>query len=46
LQTWLQPVGLSRFYPDHAGVYHRHLSLETRTVGKPHTQKIERQHLT
>jgi insertion element IS1 protein InsB len=42
----LQPFGISRFYTDHAGVYQRHLSLENHTVGKPHTQKIERKHLT
>ena len=46
LQTLLRPLGLSRFYTDHAGVYERHLSLETHAVGKPHTQKIERKHLT
>ena len=46
LQTLLRPFGLSRFYTDHAGVYQRHLSLETHTVGKQHTQKIERKHLT
>ena len=46
LQTLLRPFGLSRFYTDHAGVYQRHLSLESHTVGKQHTQKIERKHLT
>ena len=46
LRTLVQPVGISRFYTDHAGVYQRHLSLETHTVGKQHTQKIERTHLT
>jgi insertion element IS1 protein InsB len=46
LQTLLQPFGISRFYTDHAGVYQRHLSLETHEVGKQHTQKIERKHLT
>jgi insertion element IS1 protein InsB len=46
LQTLLQPFGISRFYTDHAGVYQRHLSLETHAVGKQHTQKIERKHLT
>ena len=42
LQMLLQPFGISRFYTDHAGVYQRHLSLENHTVGKQHTQKIER----
>ena len=46
LQTWVQPFGVSRLYTDHAGGYQRHLSLETHEVGKPHTQKIERQPLT
>jgi insertion element IS1 protein InsB len=46
LQTLLRPFGISRFYTDHAGVYQRHLSLETHEVGKQHTQKIERKHLT
>jgi len=46
LQTLLPPFGISRFYTDHAGVYQRQLSLETHTVGKQHTPKIERKHLT
>ena len=46
LQTILRPFGIARFYTDHAGVYQRHLSLETHEVGKQHTQKIERKHLT
>jgi insertion element IS1 protein InsB len=46
LQTLLRPFGISRFYTDHAGVYQRHLSLGTHKVGKQHTQKIERKHLT
>ena len=46
LQTLLRPFGIARFYTDHAGVYERHLSPETHEVGKQHTQKIERKHLT
>ena len=46
LQTLLGPFGISRFYTDHAGVYQRHLSVETHEAGKQHTQKIERKHLT
>ena len=46
LQALLRPFGISRFYTDHASVYQRHLSLETHEVGKQHTQKIERKHLT
>ena len=46
MPTWLQPFGISRFDTDPAGGYQRHLSLETHEVGKPHTQKIERQPLT
>ena len=46
LQALLRPLGLSRLYTDHAGVYARHLSLETHEVGKQHTPKIERKHLT
>jgi insertion element IS1 protein InsB len=33
-------------YTDHVGVYPRHLSRETPAVGKPPTQKSERQPLT
>jgi insertion element IS1 protein InsB len=39
-------LGISRLYPDHAGVSPRHLSRETPAVGKPYTQKIERKPLT
>jgi insertion element IS1 protein InsB len=46
VQTLVQPCGSSRFYTDHAGVYQRQLRLETHTGGQPHTQKIERKHLT
>ena len=46
LQKLLKPFGLVHFYTDAAGVYDRHLSTTAHTVGKSHTQQIERKHLT
>jgi insertion element IS1 protein InsB len=46
LQKLLKPVGLVHFYTDAAGVYARHLPAPAHTVGKIHTQQIERKHLT
>jgi insertion element IS1 protein InsB len=46
LQQLLQPFGLVHFYTDGAGVYQRHLPASAHTVGKAHTQQIERKHLT
>lgn len=46
LQKLLKPFGLVHFYTDAAGVYARHLPAATHTVGKIHTQQIERKHLT
>ena len=46
LQKLLTPFGLVHFYTDAAGVYDRHLSAPAHTVGKIHTQQIERKHLT
>lgn len=46
LQKLLKPFGLVHFYTDAAGVYKRHLPASTHTVGKLHTQQIERKHLT
>lgn len=46
LKEYLRPFGISRFYTDHAGVYNRHLAPDHHEVGKQHTQKIERKHLT
>jgi insertion element IS1 protein InsB len=46
LQEYLRPFGISRFYTDNAGVYSRHLDPDSHEVGKQHTQKIERKHLT
>jgi len=39
-------LGIRHFYTDDADVYARHLEPEHHTVGKIHTQKIERKHLT
>jgi insertion element IS1 protein InsB len=46
LQKLLKPFGLVHFYTDAAGVYDRHLPTAAHTVGKAHTQQIERKHLT
>jgi insertion element IS1 protein InsB len=46
LQKLLKPFGLEHFYTDAAGVYARHLPAPAHTVGKLHTQQIERKHLT
>ena len=46
LQQLLKPFGLVHFYTDAAGVYERHLPVSAHTVGKSHTQQIERKHLT
>jgi insertion element IS1 protein InsB len=46
LKEYLRPCGISRFYTDKAGVYSRHLAPDNHDVGKQHTQKLERKHLT
>jgi insertion element IS1 protein InsB len=46
LRKLLKPLGLVHFYTDAAGVYERHLPAQAHTVGKLHTQQIERKHLT
>src|SRR5438128_421119 len=46
LQELLAPFGITRFYTDGWGAYHRHLDPSMHTVGKQHTQKIERKHIT
>jgi insertion element IS1 protein InsB len=46
LQQLLKPFGLGHFYTDAAEVYARHLPASAHTVGKLHTQQIERKHLT
>lgn len=46
LKKLLKPFGLVHFYTDAAGVYARHLPAPVHTVGKIHTQQIERKPLT
>jgi insertion element IS1 protein InsB len=46
LQKLLKPFGLVHYYTDAARVYDRHLPAAAHTVGKIHTQQIERKHLT
>jgi insertion element IS1 protein InsB len=46
LQQLRQPFGLVPFYTAGAGVSQRHLPAAAHTVGKAHTQQIERKHLT
>ncbi len=46
LQKLLKPFGLGHFYTEAAGVYDRHLPATPHTIGKAHTQQIERKHLT
>jgi insertion element IS1 protein InsB len=46
LKVLLAPCGIRHFYTDGADVYERHLDSQQHTVGKTHTQKIERKHLT
>jgi IS1 transposase len=46
LKALLQPFGITRFYTDGWGAYRRHLDPDKHTVGKQHTQKIERKHTT
>lgn len=42
----LAPCGMARFYPDDWGTYQRHLTSAPHALGKDHTHKIERKHLT
>jgi insertion element IS1 protein InsB len=42
----LEPCGITRSCTDGWGAYERHVEAEQHTVGKAHTQKIERTHLT
>ncbi len=46
LKALLQPFGITRFYTDGWGAYRRHIDPAQHTVGKQHTQKIERKHTT
>ena len=46
LKALLEPFGITRFYTDDWGAYERHLWPESHIIGKRHTQRIERKHLT
>jgi len=46
LKTLLEPFGITRYYTDRLGTYHRHLDAEQHCPGKRNTQQIERKHLT
>ncbi len=46
LKALLEPVGIMQFYTDAWGAYERHIAPAFHTVGKCHTQTIERKHLT
>lgn len=46
LKALLEPFGITQFYTDGWGAYERHLEPALHTVGKTHTQTIERKHLT
>lgn len=46
LKELLSPFNITQFYTDGWGAYQRHLSEDQHTIGKEHTQKIERKHLT
>jgi insertion element IS1 protein InsB len=46
LKALLKPCGITRFYTDGWGAYNRHIDHDKHTVGKQHTQKIERKHTT
>lgn len=46
LKALLVPFGITRFYTDGWGAYTRHLDPAHHAVGKRHTQRLERKHLT
>lgn len=46
LKALLEPFGIMQFYSDGWGAYERHIVPVFHPVGKRHTQKIERKHLT
>jgi len=46
LQELLAPFGITHLYTDGWGAYRRHIDPDKHTVGKQHTQKIERKHTT
>ncbi len=46
LKKLLDPFGIKQFITDDWGAYSRHIDPSQHIVGKRHTQKIERKHLT
>lgn len=46
LKALLERFGITQFYTDGWGAYERHVEPVFHTVGKIHTQTIERKHLT
>jgi insertion element IS1 protein InsB len=46
LKELLAPFGITHFYTDGWGAYRRHIDPDKHTVGKQHTQKIERKQTT
>ena len=46
LKALLALFGITHYYTDSWGAYRRHLDPRQHTVGKQHTQKIERKHTT
>jgi len=46
LKKLLKPFGITRDDPDYWGASTRHLGADGHNPGKPHTQQIERKHLT
>jgi insertion element IS1 protein InsB len=40
-----EPFGITRFFTDGWGTYARHVAAEQHTMGKAHTQTIERTHI-
>jgi len=46
LKALLAPFGITHYYTDGWGAYRRHRDPAQHTVGKQHTQKIERKHTT
>lgn len=45
LKKLLEPFSISHFYTDNWGSYDRNLPAESHTIGKKHTQQIERKNL-
>jgi insertion element IS1 protein InsB len=45
LPALLEPLGITRFYPEGWGAYERHIEPEQHAVGTQHTHNIESTHL-